>query len=144
MIYSARRRAPDFTSPDDSGDAAMTMNGQRVDHVLTGLTASTTYRARMTCGGVRTYFSFTTTAAAGGATTVTLQTAPRAGQSITQLKVDYGATSGLGSSTTVACSTGCTVSLPATAGRALFYRYTWLDAGSATVLQGAIQKVIAQ
>lgn len=146
-MYSACKLAVSTSilgSQDDSGDADATMTNSRIDHVVTGLTASTTYYYRLTCGTVRTFGIFTTGAAAGGAATVSLSTAPRAGQSITHLQVDYGATSGLGSSTTVACSTGCTVSLPATAGRALFYRYSWLDAGSATVLQGATQKVIAQ
>lgn len=131
-----------FTSPDDSGDAAMSMNGQRVDHVLTGLTAATMYRARMTCGGVRTYFSFTTTAAAGGATTVTLQTAPRAGQSVATLVVDYGATEALGSQTSAACLSACTVSLPGLAGRPLYFRYTWKDGAAATVLIGKIQRYL--
>lgn len=129
-------------SADDTSDATATMQGQRADHVLTGLTAATSYRGRITCGSVRQYFSFTTTAAAGGATTISLQTAPRAGQNIATLRVDYGASEALGSNTSAACSTGCTVSVPGLTGRPLFYRYTWLDGGAATVAVGAIQRQI--
>lgn len=129
---------------DDSADTAATMVNQRLDHVLTGLTAATTYFYRLTCGGVRTLGTFTTAASAGGATTISIQTAPRSGQSITHLQVDYGTTTGLGSTiSATSCSTSCTVSIPATAGRALYYQFTWLASGS-PVQVGGLQKVIAQ
>jgi hypothetical protein len=128
-----------FGSWDDSGDTAATMHGGFLSHTFTGLTASTTYNYRVTCGSNRVIGTFSTTAAAGGATSVLVTLKPPAGRSIDNALIDYGSTSGLGQSTSASCALGCSISVPGSTGRALFYRITYRTAANATVVQGPIQ-----
>lgn len=138
--------ATPFVVLDDTSDASMRMVGMAADYVATGLTASTQYYGRITCsltpqagqlgkGGIaRNDFRFTTTASAGGAVTMSIATKAPAGA--TNILVEHGASSSLGSSDTGACSAGaCSASIAANTGRAKFFRITYRDAGNATIGQ---------
>ena len=97
-----------WASQDDSGDEAGTMTGQRLEHVVTGLTPATVYNYRVTCGGiVRTFGTFTTAASSSASATVAVQLKAPSGRSIDNVLLEWGSTTGLGSSTTASCSTSC-------------------------------------
>lgn len=131
-----------FSILDDASHSTATMQGLRLDHVVAGLTAATTYYYMVTCGNLgRSLGTFSTTASAGGATTIAISSKPPAGA--TNILVDHGATDSLGSSDTGACSGGlCSASIAASTGRAKYYRITYRDAGNATLKQTAIYRRI--
>ena len=99
---------------------------------LVGLSASTPYWGKRWCGGAVDVFNFVTYPSTPG---MSLQFAPAAG--VTQCRIDYGATSVLGSSTTpVAVSGGtCLVSVPVSA----FWQPVFLTSGT-VVSSGPIQR----
>ncbi len=126
----------DFSSPViNSSDSGTVRNRQ---FLASGLSASTAYHYRITCAsdpynGGNTEGQFTTQPA-GGPTTLRVALAPPAGYSVDNAVVDYGATPGLGSSTSpVSCASGCTVDVAASAGVALYYRWRYCTAGSQTI-----------
>lgn len=134
-----------WASQDDSGDEAGTMTGQRLEHVVTGLTAATVYSYRVTCGGiVRTFGTFTTAASSSASATVTVQLKAPSGRSIDNVLLEWGSTSGLGSSTTASCSTSCSLNATGTVGEQIYLRYAYRTAGNATVAQSPIFTRIAK
>lgn len=131
-----------FTSLDDSAHTTASMMGRRLEHVFTGLTAATTYYYMVTCGDLgRSLGTFTTTASAGGA--VTMSISSKAPTNATNVLVEHGASAALGSSDTGTCSAGtCSASIAANTGRAKFFRITYRDAGNATLSTTTIYRRI--
>jgi hypothetical protein len=111
---------------DDSADSAANMAGREWSYVATGLTASTAYKIRVTCGTGRAFATATTRAAAGGSTSaVVAVNIPGANN----VEVQYGA--GFSSSVSGSCSAGaCSASVPANLGRPLEYRFRGRDSGN--------------
>ena len=86
------------------------------------LSAATTYYARLMCYGAAEHFQFTTAAASASATVPLRLPAP---SGVTQIRVDYGPTSALGSAITALVSGGAAaIDLPVTAGQHTYWRYT--------------------
>lgn len=134
-----------WASHDDSGDTTATMIGQRVDHVLTGLTPATAYNIRVSCGDVvRTFGTFTTAASSSASATVAVQLKAPSGRSIDNVLLEWGSTTGLGSSTTASCSASCTLNATGTVGEQIYLRYTYRTAANATVAQSPIFSRIAK
>lgn len=134
-----------WASQDDTGDTTATMTGQRLDHVLTGLTPATAYNIRVSCGDVvRTFGTFTTAASSSASATVAVQLKAPSGRSIDNVLLEWGSTTGLGSSTTASCSTSCTLNATGTVGEQIYLRYTYRTAANATVAQSPIFSRIAK
>jgi hypothetical protein len=67
------------------------------------------------------------------------------GVAVSSVTAEYGSTSGLGSTTSaVACTGGCTVSIPAAAGEAVYYRLTYHDASGVALATGDIKVDVAR
>lgn len=110
--------------------------------VATGLSANTSYYLRATCGLNQATATGITTGTGGGATTVTLSV-PTKYSAIDGISVAYGSTSSLGLTATGTCSAGlCTVSIPGTSKRPLYYRSTLTIGGVTRVPQSATAVVI--
>lgn len=135
-----------ITNSDDSGDTACTYAGANLRHFTTGLTAATLYYYRITVNDkIRTYGTFTTTAAAGGATTVTLNLKAPAGYgTVADVVTEYGNTSSLGSSTTTSCASTCTVSVSGNAGRVIYYKNTWRNSTPTNLVSTTILSQMVQ
>ena len=109
------------------------------DYLVTGLTASTAYTAVVDCGYYTSAsYSFTTRSAATGTKTVTLSSG--AHSTATHARLQYGATSGLGSQTDLtACGSGCTLSITGlTAETPVYVRKVFADSGGNVIATGAI------
>lgn len=81
--------------------------------IFTGLTANTLYSAQINCGGTATSQSFTTAASATSSASFLYQVAAASVAGTTHLRLRYGGTSALGSTSSVtACSGGvCSITL---------------------------------
>ncbi len=135
-----------FSSWDDGADPGLALVGRSFSTVSAGLTAGTNYYWRITCGPLgglgRRVGMVTTLSTGGSAVTTALKLTPPPGRGIADALVDYGATSALGSTLTAGCATACSVNLPGSANRALYYRVTYRDGGGATVAVSRIQSLI--
>lgn len=129
--------ASNYSSPlVNTSDGGTTRSRQ---FLATGLSASTPYYYRITCtkdlynqGNTDGQF---TSKAAGGATTIQVSLSTPSGLSIDNAVVDYGSSSSLDSSTSaVSCANGCSLSVPATSGVALYYRWRYRTSGGSDVL----------
>jgi hypothetical protein len=118
------------------------MNGAQIVQQYGGLTPGTTYYFRIGCGPAgrigRYQGTFTTAAAPGAATTIPLSLTVPPNRGVATVRVDYGATSGLGSNVSAACATTCTVNVPATKNKVLYYRITYLDSGNGVIGSGRV------
>lgn len=135
-----------ITNSDDSGDSNCTFAGSSLRHSATGLTAATTYYYRVTSNNiVRTYGTFTTTASAGGATTVTLKLKAPAGYgTVADVVTEYGSTTSLGTSVTTSCATSCSVSISGNAGRVIYYKNTWRNSTPTNLVSTSILSQMVQ
>lgn len=135
-----------FGSWDDGADPGLPLVGRTFATVNAGLTPGTTYYWRATCGplgGLARRTGVVTTLGSGGsAVTASVKLTPPPGRGVADAVVDYGATSGLGSTQTAGCVSSCTVNLPGSANRALYYRVTFRDGGGAVVAQGRVLSMI--
>lgn len=135
-----------FGSWDDGADPGLPLVGRSFSTVSAGLTAGVTYYWRITCGplgGLARRVGVVTTLSTGGsAATTALKLTPPPGRGVADAVVDYGASVALGSTLTAGCATTCSVNLPGSANRALYYRVTYRDGGGATVAVSRIQSLI--
>jgi len=111
--------------------------------VAGGLTAGTVYYYRILCGSRKTG-SFQTASSGGQATTFSVVVKPPSSwTTIANAVAEFGTTSGLGSFTTSQpCVGGCTLYVPATQGRATYYRVHYRNASSQTVARSGILTAI--
>ena len=146
------------TSTIDTTDTADSGGNLARKIVLTGLTAATGYTLRLTCGqrvsGLsptaatgtsRTTTTFTTLAAEGGASTVTVNAFAAGGA--TTATLDYGTTSAVsgGSLGPTTCNvTGCSFNVPGNVRALAWHRLTYKTGGGATVAVGQPQPIIVQ
>ena len=119
------------------------------EYTIPALTASTHYYLNVKCDGVfqgtaRTNWHYaidemTTLAAAPGGSVAYSFLLPPAPTGSATYQVEFGTTSGLGTQTGDVCTVGqkCMVSLSLSHG-VLYYRYKWLDGGSATLRETPI------
>lgn len=108
----------------------------------TGLTAGTQYYWRVHCG-TTVGGTFQTKALAAAGRNVTVQLRPATSFSVSDAVVDYGPTTAYGSTTApVACSSGCSLTFPGTAGQAIYYRVRYRTAGAITIATSAGQVII--
>jgi hypothetical protein len=127
----------------DSSDLVIPADNKARRYVATGLTPSTSYFYRLTCGQAR-IAGITATGTAGGATTLPLALSPPVSLNATHAVAFYGATASLGNVTPpVACNPSCLIQVPATAGRALHYRVEYRNASGAALATGGLEAVIA-
>lgn len=105
---------------------------------MSGLSDSTQYYGRISCELDTEDFSFRTGSAAASPS-INLQL--RAPTGSVSAKLQYGATSALGSETTVSCSSTCSLVL---SGQAVYWRVQWLDGGSSVLRQSAIQLAVGR
>ncbi len=135
-----------FTTSSSAADGAATVSDRFQTYVAIGLTPSTLYNYRITCGpggGTIRQLGTVTTTATGSSTYLLVKLHPPTILGTATAIVDYGTTSGLGTSTApVACTVSCTIHAPATTKQAIFYRYRYLDGGSATIRTSPVLKVI--
>lgn len=131
-----------FASTFDALDADAQMSGSLIHHTLTGLSPSTVYHYRISCGPAgrtgRVRGVFTTAGGGGAATTIPLSLAAPPNRGVTNVLVEYGSTSALGSSLTAACAGYCDVAVPAAVNRPAYYRVTFRDSTNGTVARGRV------
>jgi hypothetical protein len=133
--------APDSTL--DSSDTVIAGGPPIRTYVASSLTPSTAYHYRLTCGTARVYGTVSSAASGGGGTTVPVMLKPPSARDIADAVISYGSTPALGSSVgPVACSTSCTVNVPATEGTALYYRAAYRNSSAVTVATGAVHSTI--
>jgi hypothetical protein len=127
-------------SDDRSGNITDGLQRQFVFGGSSALSASTRYWYKLTCGTRVMVGQFQTLPTGSG----TLYTTIRLGsQAHPKALVQYGTTASLGTETAqVDCSTGCSVTFPATAGQITYWRHAIADAGGTVQATGAI-KVLA-
>ena len=134
---SGMEAGTDCTVEIKQGDVVVGSNDEvlrfaRQRSAFNGLVQSTTYGAVVSCPLVSAQASVTFTTLPLEATapvTVPIVLKPNALLStVTQVTVDYGVDDVSENTTTVACTTGCTVNLSLSAG-IYVYRYIWKDAG---------------
>ena len=106
--------------------------------VTSGLSAGTNYYLRVDCELDSEDQEFRSGSSAGGI--VHLSLAPPTGA--TQVTVDYGDTSALGSTTTISCSSSCIVSLPTSTVGVVYWKNSWLDADNVVLSQSVIQTTV--
>ncbi len=143
-----------FTNTLDADDTTDGGGPRQRRFVVTGLNAATPYYLRLTAGqrvptfaptaatGTgRTQTTFTTLTAGGG-TTYTYKASAVAGA--TTVTIEYGDTTAVDDGTVgpTACTSGCTLSIPATDNVLLYYRVTYKNGGGTTIAQGGVQSAI--
>jgi hypothetical protein len=130
---------------DDSSDTPASMNGALFTSLWTGLSPSTTYTYRVTCGTTRTTGSFTTASVGGEAVSLTVQLAPPASLHADHAVVSYGPSPTLGqNSAPVACASGCSVMLNGSRGQALYYQVSFRDVADRVMAAGSVQVVLPE
>jgi hypothetical protein len=130
---------------DDSSDTPASMNGALFTSQWTGLSPSTTYAYRVTCGATRTTGSFTTASDGGDAVSVAVQLAPPASLHADHAVVSYGPSPALGqSSSPVACPSSCSVMVNGRRGQALYYQVSFRDAADRVLAAGSVQVVLPE
>jgi len=131
-----------FASTFDALDADAQMSGSLIHQTVTGLSPSTVYHYRISCGPAgrtgRVRGIFTTAATGGSATTIPLSLAAPPNRAVASVLVEYGATAALGASLSAACATYCDVAIPAPVNRQTYYRVTFRDGADAAVARGRI------
>lgn len=111
--------------------------------VINGLSVGALHYYRVLCASEQPGGTFTTQTGGGQATAITVLLAPPTGLPVTDAVIDYGATSALGVSTSaVSCATGCSVSVPAMPGEALFFRARYRAAGGTHLAQSSLQATV--
>jgi hypothetical protein len=102
-----------------------------VEFYKTGLTAGRTYSTNAVCGGDASWSGTLSTAPAvePTSTAVPINLMPPSFIAAQNVLVEYGADASVSSGNmTVACASGCAVSIPGTRGELVFYRYKWRNA----------------
>jgi hypothetical protein len=128
----------------DAGDATVSGIGLTRWYTAGGLTPSTQYFYRLTCGTARLHGS-AATLAGGGPVTVSLALAPPQGRGIAAAVVNYGLTPALGNQIgPQSCSSTCTVNLPANDGQVLYYDVRYRNALGETVAAGSVERIVAR
>jgi hypothetical protein len=131
-----------FERPDYSERSKNVVDG--LGHIIrlgrnVALAPNTQYHYHLMCWGSSSYGSFRTSGAQLGTNTIRLSTPPRTGANQVRVEwgYDYDQSTGIQSPAQVnaSCPAGqnCQASIPATAGRTVFYRYLYLN-GSGTVI----------
>lgn len=108
----------------------------------TGLTGSTSYAYRVLCGEQRS--GTLLTGSGGQAFSLPVGVRPPAGWlGMAEVAAEFGTTPALGSQTVAAsCASGCTVFVPSTIGRVIYYRVVYRNAGGTVVARGGLQAAI--
>lgn len=145
LPYSADCNAQIYSGETQVGSDLTTEGASRRVSVITGLLASTSYTAVMSCDvpSGEDEVSFTTFPASSGAQTVSLQfgTPAITLPSVARLTVEYDDNEALSTPATsqnTNCATGCTVNLSLTAGL-YYYRWKWQTAADVVLATSAIQ-----
>jgi len=112
--------------------------------VLSGLVADTQYSYVILCAAQRPGGSFRTRPASGDLVSVPVYLVPPTGIPVSEALAEYGPTEALGStSEPVGCAGGCTIQVPAGAGRAVYRRVIYRDADHSMLARGAVEATIA-
>ncbi|MFB3778601.1 MAG: hypothetical protein ACE141_13365 [Bryobacteraceae bacterium] len=112
--------------------------GRQRQVALPLLTPATRYDYRIMCATHQPAGAFWTQAGLGSPTVLPIYVKPPANRQIAEALVEYGPTRSLGTATDpVSCAEGCTVSIPATGGQAVFHRVVFRDASQAIVTTGS-------
>jgi len=113
--------------------------------VIDNLSAATNYAYRILCQSEQVKGSFLTKASDGSATTMLLEVKPAASIGVDHVVVQSGSLPSLGSATgSTPCSTGCTVSVPASRAQVLYYNVQLFNAANALLAQSAIQAAVPE
>jgi len=113
--------------------------------VIDNLSAATNYAYRILCQSEQVKGSFLTKASDGSATTMLLKVKPAASIGVDHVVVQSGSMPSLGSATgSTPCSTGCTVSVPASRAQVLYYNVQLFNAANALLAQSAIQAAVPE
>jgi len=138
-----------FASTADTADPFDGLGARRRQVVLEGLTSSTVYHGRITCGPsggtARVHFTATTTAASGSAN-LTFRLIPPGNLAVDHAVMEYGTSASLGnSSSPQPCATGCTITLNnLPAGTVVHHRTVYRNSASQPLATGAIEKKLVQ
>ena len=105
------------------------------------LTPDTLYYYKLSCHARVMPGTFRTTAASASNENWPVNLSPPASLGVAYATLEYGPTSTLASSTTVACSAQCLLMVPAVTAAVVYWRYVYLDSSHATIRASAVRVI---